>query len=84
MQRSIPAASQADILLQGASLSGKSTICRNLQLLYGPGFSAIERQRFRDIIIDGLVDAFKGIRSELKLNSPPSEFCKAMVSTFSH
>ncbi|KAI9813457.1 MAG: hypothetical protein M1827_004132 [Pycnora praestabilis] len=49
------------LLLLGAGESGKSTVLKQMKLLYSEGFSSNERLEYRVIIFSNLINAFKVI-----------------------
>lgn len=58
-------------LLLGAGESGKSTILKQMRLIYATGFSKQEREEWRAIIFSNILGAFKIIIDAMEdLNIP--------------
>ena len=59
-------ARQVKILLLGAGESGKSTILKQMRIIYSEGFRMEERKEVRQVIFSNMVVAFKIIAEEMK------------------
>ncbi|MCJ1239459.1 hypothetical protein MMC14_007455 [Varicellaria rhodocarpa] len=60
------AAKNVKILLLGAGESGKSTILKQMRLIYTDGFQEHERKEVRQVIFSNIVVAFKIIAEEMR------------------
>ena len=59
-------AKQVKILLLGAGESGKSTILKQMRIIYSEGFRLDERKEVRQVIFSNMVVAFKIIAEEMR------------------
>ncbi|KAL7752026.1 guanine nucleotide-binding protein subunit alpha [Sorochytrium milnesiophthora] len=64
---------EAKLLLLGAGDSGKSTILKQMHLIYGEGFKATDRINYKDIVLNNTINAFRVLmegmqRLEIQLN----------------
>ncbi|KAL9631481.1 MAG: hypothetical protein Q9204_004213 [Flavoplaca sp. TL-2023a] len=59
-------ARQVKILLLGAGESGKSTILKQMRIIYSEGFHVEERKEIRQVIFSNMVVAFKIIAEEMR------------------
>lgn len=59
-------ARQVKILLLGAGESGKSTILKQMRILYSEGFRLDERKEVRQVIFSNMIVAFKIIAEEMR------------------
>ncbi|MCJ1387079.1 hypothetical protein MMC17_010208 [Xylographa soralifera] len=59
-------AKNVKILLLGAGESGKSTILKQMRLIYANGFPAHERKEIRQVIFANMVTSFRVIAEEMK------------------
>ncbi|KAL8670323.1 MAG: hypothetical protein Q9168_005123 [Polycauliona sp. 1 TL-2023] len=59
-------ARQVKILLLGAGESGKSTILKQMRIIYSEGFHLEERKEVRQVIFSNMVVAFKIIAEEMR------------------
>lgn len=57
---------EVKILLLGAGESGKSTILKQMKMIYAEGFSATDRKQWRMVIFSNLVHAFQVILSAME------------------
>lgn len=54
------------IILQGAGESGKSTILKQMRIIYSEGFHLDERKEVRQVIFSNMIVAFKIIAEEMR------------------
>ena len=59
-------ARQVKILLLGAGESGKSTILKQMRIIYSEGFRLDERKEVRQVIFSNMIVAFKIIAEEMR------------------
>ena len=59
-------ARQVKILLLGAGESGKSTILKQMRIIYSEGFRMDERKEVRQVIFSNMIVAFKIIAEEMR------------------
>lgn len=59
-------ARQVKILLLGAGESGKSTILKQMRIIYSEGFHMEERKEVRQVIFSNMIVAFKIIAEEMR------------------
>ena len=59
--------------MTGASPSGKTTIAKHMQILFGDGFTKTDRLGWREIIVEILINAFKDARHEVVLSELADE-----------
>ncbi|KAK4694758.1 hypothetical protein P7C71_g2875, partial [Lecanoromycetidae sp. Uapishka_2] len=59
-------AKQVKILLLGAGESGKSTILKQMRIIYSEGFRLDERKEVRQVIFSNMIVAFKIIAEEMR------------------
>ena len=59
-------ARQVKILLLGAGESGKSTILKQMRIIYSEGFRVDERKEVRQVIFSNMIVAFKIIAEEMR------------------
>lgn len=59
-------AKQVKILLLGAGESGKSTILKQMRIIYSEGFHLDERKEIRQVIFSNMIVAFKIIAEEMR------------------
>ncbi|KAL8742817.1 MAG: hypothetical protein Q9190_004757 [Brigantiaea leucoxantha] len=59
-------ARQVKILLLGAGESGKSTILKQMRIIYSEGFHLEERKEVRQVIFSNMIVAFKIIAEEMR------------------
>ncbi|KAL9098294.1 MAG: hypothetical protein Q9163_006023 [Psora crenata] len=59
-------ARQVKILLLGAGESGKSTILKQMRIIYSEGFRMEERKEVRQVIFSNMIVAFKIIAEEMR------------------
>ena len=64
--RSIVDVSGANLNITGAGESGKSTILKQMRLIYTEGFTHHERKEVRQVIFSNMVVAFKIIAEEMR------------------
>ena len=57
---------QVKILLLGAGESGKSTILKQMRIIYSEGFRLDERKEVRQVIFSNMIVAFKIIAEEMR------------------
>lgn len=57
---------QVKILLLGAGESGKSTILKQMRIIYSEGFRLEERKEVRQVIFSNMIVAFKIIAEEMR------------------
>ena len=60
------------ILILGTSNSGKSTLFRQMQIINTAGFSELERQSYKKIITDNVIDCISMLLREAKTTWRPS------------
>ncbi|KAH7326211.1 G protein alpha subunit [Stachybotrys elegans] len=58
-------AKEVKLLLLGAGESGKSTILKQMKLIYSQGFSKNEKLEFKPIIFNNIIQAFKTINEAM-------------------
>ena len=66
------------VISLGAGESGKSTILKQMRIIYSEGFHLDERKEIRQVIFSNMIVAFKIIAEEMrdlgeKYNNPESE-----------
>jgi guanine nucleotide-binding protein G(i) subunit alpha len=76
---------EVKILLLGAGDSGKSTILKQMKLIHDVGFSKEDRDQFKEVIFNNIVQSIKSIfdameRFQIPLGDPSLEDKKAMVN----
>lgn len=79
------------VILQGAGESGKSTILKQMRIIYSEGFHLDERKEVRQVIFSNMIVAFKIIAEEMRelgdsYENPESEVvqtCKSRLSSHS-
>ena len=54
------------VILQGAGESGKSTILKQMRIIYSEGFHLDERKEVRQVIFSNMIVAFKIIAEEMR------------------
>ena len=74
-------ARQVKILLLGAGESGKSTILKQMRIIYSEGFRLDERKEVRQVIFSNMIVAFKIIAEEMRELGLNYENEKSPVST---
>ena len=67
--------------LTGAGESGKSTILKQMRIIYSEGFHLDERKEVRQVIFSNMIVAFKIIAEEMRelnvsYDNPESEVCR--------
>ena len=75
-------ARQVKILLLGAGESGKSTILKQMRIIYSEGFRLDERKEVRQVIFSNMIVAFKIIAEEMRELGLNYENAKSQVSHF--
>lgn len=65
----------------GAGESGKSTILKQMRIIYSEGFHLDERKEVRQVIFSNMIVAFKIIAEEMRelnvsYDNPESEVCR--------
>ena len=55
------ARNELKLLLLGAGESGKSTVVKQMKILYGSGYSTMERMQFRPIVVSNAIESMFGI-----------------------
>lgn len=76
-------ARQVKILLLGAGESGKSTILKQMRIIYSEGFRLDERKEVRQVIFSNMIVAFKIIAEEMRELGLDYENGKSPVSSYS-
>ena len=76
-------ARQVKILLLGAGESGKSTILKQMRIIYSEGFRLDERKEVRQVIFSNMIVAFKIIAEEMRELGLEYENAKSPVRLFS-
>ena len=74
-------ARQVKILLLGAGESGKSTILKQMRIIYSEGFRLDERKEVRQVIFSNMIVAFKIIAEEMRELGLEYEKEKSRVKT---
>ena len=72
------------LLLLGAGESGKSTICKQMRLLHGRGFSEADRAAFRPIVYANILISIRRLLqycSEMQCEVEPVDDVKLVLST---
>ena len=72
-------ARQVKILLLGAGESGKSTILKQMRIIYSEGFRMDERKEVRQVIFSNMIVAFKIIAEEMRELGLEYENAKSQV-----
>jgi hypothetical protein len=72
-------ARQVKILLLGAGESGKSTILKQMRIIYSEGFRLEERKEVRQVIFSNMIVAFKIIAEEMRELGLDYETGKSLV-----
>ena len=70
---------QVKILLLGAGESGKSTILKQMRIIYSEGFRMDERKEVRQVIFSNMIVAFKIIAEEMRELGLEYENAKSQV-----
>lgn len=73
------------VISPGAGESGKSTILKQMRIIYSEGFHLDERKEIRQVIFSNMIVAFKIIAEEMRdlgerYNNPESEVNHIHVS----
>ena len=75
-------ARQVKILLLGAGESGKSTILKQMRIIYSEGFRMDERKEVRQVIFSNMIVAFKIIAEEMRELGLEYENAKSQVHPY--
>jgi len=76
-------ARQVKVLLLGAGESGKSTILKQMRIIYSEGFRLDERKEVRQVIFSNMIVAFKIIAEEMRELGLDYEYENSPVRSYS-